>query len=258
MSRPRDDNRLELVARFGPSQVDVAGAANELLELAAILKSGPARVVYELLVPRWPATPYDGFLSSIEIRVRDGSVQILRTSDAIEIQGSAEGLATVAQNIEFLVASQSDPQLAYPATHIHVEYYPEHPFLDSEAEPLTISLGEVKQHPTVTSILKLRTALERIIGPIDSENRGAFFLGERKEICGRCHDLISRIEAFGEGEPRTISHQELEELQRVAVDLRIQLGQALPERLAGSTRPLLKIARHLDDIAAQEHERRDT
>ncbi len=67
---------------------------------------------------------------------------IKRQGETLLMEGSPEALAILAQNIEFLAASQREEGDAQGRDeHTHIEYYDNHPFLSSEAEPLTVCLA---------------------------------------------------------------------------------------------------------------------
>ena len=68
-----------------------------------------------------------------------GPVLIQRDGKDLRIEGSAESLATLAHNVEFLVSCDDGSDgVEEPHQHIHIEYYKDHPYLSREAEPLII------------------------------------------------------------------------------------------------------------------------
>ena len=137
-------DRLAVVARFEfGGGIELEGTAATLLRLAAMLRRVDDGTVCQLTVPAdREARPYDGFLVQLRLEAATGRVRIYRDAKTLRIEGSPEGLETLAQNVEFLVSSATGPEaIQEKHRHVHAEYYEEHPFLSQDAEPLTIVLA---------------------------------------------------------------------------------------------------------------------
>jgi hypothetical protein len=139
---PRPEHReLSIVARFdSEGGIEIEGVAAELRRLSDLLLRGTSESSYSLTVPKPElAAPYDGFLSSMSVMRRGRKARVCRQGDSIRVEGSHEALATLSQNIAFLVEQGAEDRSAVQP-HVHVEFYEGHPFLESDSEPLTVSL----------------------------------------------------------------------------------------------------------------------
>jgi hypothetical protein len=135
---------LHVVARFElEGGVELEGTAEALARLAASLRQVDSCTTHSLTIPGdQDAAPYDGFLSQLCLESIPGPLRIHRDGGTLRLRGSAQALATLAQNIEFLVAPSGGAGRVHgDHQHVHVEYYDDHPFLAKEAEPLTIVLA---------------------------------------------------------------------------------------------------------------------
>lgn len=84
---------------------------------------------------------YDGILKTIQIKVGNSErVRIKHTKDTLEITGSPEKMRVLAKNISFLVNQAQNLMQRPVKDHIHLEYYLNHPLLDSESQPLVINV----------------------------------------------------------------------------------------------------------------------
>ena len=134
---------LQVVARFErEGGIELEGTAEALGRLATLLRRGGADGAHSLTIPTdRAAAPYDGFIAQLRLETTSGRVRIHRDGDTLRIEGSAEALVTLAQNVAFLVSQGgATGSVCDEHRHVHVEYYDNHPFLSQEAEPLTIVL----------------------------------------------------------------------------------------------------------------------
>lgn len=137
------ESLLEVVARHEHAGgIEMEGQSEALLRLAALLAEGDATTTDAFTIPcDRVAAPFDGFLTRLRLRAVRGPVRIRRDGETLCIEGSAEALGILAQNVEFLASSVVGPGDARDQDqHIHLEYYAHHPFLAPEAEPLTVVL----------------------------------------------------------------------------------------------------------------------
>lgn len=133
---------LDIVGSYTTDKsVELAGNASALLELAARLGADEPTKTYVLTVPLIGSpAPYDGFLEAIRIIQRDGPVEISREGKDLVITGSPDNLSALSLDI----SSIPDQTYSGVAPHIHVEYYPGHPYLASSALPMVIALASPK------------------------------------------------------------------------------------------------------------------
>jgi len=126
---------IDIVGRFGKSGVDLEGTAASLLELAGRVEGPLGRQTFELKMPSVPASPYSGYLRSMEIETGEGNVRIQRDDDRICIAGSKEKMRILAKNIASLASQKSD----HSSEHSHIEYFPGHFYLAEGSEPLVVT-----------------------------------------------------------------------------------------------------------------------
>ena len=122
--------------------VELRGSAQALSILVEFLTSGDAAGVRRLEVePGSSPEPYDVFLTAVRVVRVDGATRVGLAGTTLEFSGAQEGLRLLAENIAW-VAEQSGPgSNAESSSHLHVEYYPGHPFLSPDSEPLVVALG---------------------------------------------------------------------------------------------------------------------
>lgn len=84
-----------------------------------------------------PATPYDGFVRTLEVRTGE-LLRLALQSDALVVSGSDASRAWLAEEIVRFARRDVDGG----ATHMHFEAWHEHPFLDQRSEPLVVELIE--------------------------------------------------------------------------------------------------------------------
>jgi len=126
---------IDIVGRFGRSGIDLEGSAMSLLEFAGRVEGLRGRETFGLRMPSAPASPYTGYLRSLEIKVGEGNVHILRDDDRVHIAGSVEKMGILAKNIASLASQESN----HSSEHSHIEYYPGHFYLAEESEPLVLT-----------------------------------------------------------------------------------------------------------------------
>jgi hypothetical protein len=116
------------------TEVLLSAGSADLVRLAAFVRSGQPRVI-RLGVPDTDAAPYDRWLDSVDIRPGEGTLLIAIEDSRLILAGNAACRDTLAYNLEFLASSEEQ------ADHLHVEYYPGHPFLDEHSVPLVLEVG---------------------------------------------------------------------------------------------------------------------
>lgn len=121
---------------------DPEGDPEGLLEVAFLVEGGLGNSCDLPLTPSQESPlPYDAFLNRLEIRISgDRKVSIKRMKDTLQISGSKYKMKIIAKNIRHLVKQAQEEPQAGVRHHSHVEYWPDHPILDSESESLVVGV----------------------------------------------------------------------------------------------------------------------
>jgi hypothetical protein len=131
-----------LIGRYTDDEIELVGDTQSLQWLVTQLVS-KGEVHYEFSRPvDSSAAPYDNFLAALQVSVTDDPVLIILRGSTLEISGGFNGLASVAQNIEFFVNQVRELGAQFAPPHIHIEYFPDHPYLASLSIPLVIIFEE--------------------------------------------------------------------------------------------------------------------
>ena len=119
--------------------LNLCGNVNGLSRLAdTLIDIGKLPAVIVLIRERNPS-PYDGLLEEISIALKpDAKVYIGQEEEKMVISGSQEYLSILADNLRFLVENSISFSLNSEFYHIHIEYYPEHFYLEKESIPLVV------------------------------------------------------------------------------------------------------------------------
>jgi hypothetical protein len=90
---------------------------------------------HELRIGEGEADPYKSWLGRVlvEPNSRDLLLVSIAGSDLI-VAGNERSRSLLARNIEILAGSESHP------SHLHLEHYPGHAFLDPDSVPLIVEL----------------------------------------------------------------------------------------------------------------------
>jgi hypothetical protein len=102
--------------------------------------------VIDLAIPHneGPAQ-YDGFVGQIRVILGDNRVRISLEGAVLSIEGRQAYLSLLAENIASLAADN-----APLGSHLHIEYHPNHYYLEEGSVPLVVELTEVmamRDHP---------------------------------------------------------------------------------------------------------------
>lgn len=115
------------------SGFEVSGDRTALHNLAQVLRRDESPDTAEVwLETGFEAAPYDEFMSRLIVRHDSGRVRVMKESDKVLIKGSPHHLRLFAENIEALADDAEVDQ------HLHIEYYPNHFYLDQSSEPLVV------------------------------------------------------------------------------------------------------------------------
>ena len=114
------------------SELDFSGSATDFSELAQALFYGNGEIVASNeVIP----DPYHSFGSRIVVKTIPGMKVIVAINQQdILITGDAKWLSILAQNVDGLAKDAKAPY------HTHIEFFQDHPYLDSKSCPLVCSL----------------------------------------------------------------------------------------------------------------------
>jgi len=119
---------------------EIRGTIEALAALAELLVANKAgRLIIELIKPQQPAHPYFGFIEKVLIQNEPHKVVVSRRGDTLVITGDDESLSSFAKTIKWLATHTSNTN-----SHLHVDFYPEHPYLEPSSSPLVVSVVEPK------------------------------------------------------------------------------------------------------------------
>jgi hypothetical protein len=123
-----------LVLRHGPTRdTELRGTPAELTHLANLLISGFGSVDLDNVDD---PSPYGRSLSRINVVQTSGPVAMTCAagSDELDIRGGSPQLNVLAANVQGF-ADERDA-----TSHLHIDYFPGHDYLDGSSEPLVIGL----------------------------------------------------------------------------------------------------------------------
>jgi hypothetical protein len=127
---------LSLLHSDSTGEMKISGTRAQLRELARRLRSdGDGRItLYSVSDP----SPYSRSLETIEFCRRSGKVCISLVHDksSLILKGDTESLDVFADNIDEF-ASEADF-----GTHLHIEHYPGHYYLEEGSESLVIAIAD--------------------------------------------------------------------------------------------------------------------
>jgi hypothetical protein len=126
----------DIVGRYTTNEVELEGTPMALLQLAGSLSGPESAAHYTLRVPESAASPWDGYLSAIQIVHNEGMTNIGQQGDILVITGSPESLSVLGENVRF--AAEQGMTDHTPGLHSHIEYYPDNGFLAPSAIPLVV------------------------------------------------------------------------------------------------------------------------
>ncbi len=120
-----------VIGRYSKSdELAIEATSSALGLLARALRNAPSSV--ELVIPpEQDAGPYDGFLVEVVVEPTTGKLRIARRGGTLLISGGDESRAVLAKNIESLAEGTL-------GDHIHVEYHPDHYYLDPSTASLVV------------------------------------------------------------------------------------------------------------------------
>ena len=124
---------LDIVGRYSRNTgFELEGPAPALVALADLLEDSSEPSCRFAGVPR-PAgpEPYEELVDGLIVQRTGGPVRIEKDGADLRLTGDPERLHLLAENLRFLAADDG-------SDHLHLEYHPDHFFLDPSAEPLIL------------------------------------------------------------------------------------------------------------------------
>jgi len=128
---------LLIDARYSPnSGYSLEGSPEALVTLADALESeSGGRFDFDPRVrPAEGPQPYDEFVDGLVLIPGEGAVRIEKQGRLIEVSGAPDKLGILADNIRDLALGS----IPGNSEHMHIEYHPDHYFLDESAEPVMV------------------------------------------------------------------------------------------------------------------------
>jgi hypothetical protein len=115
------------------SEVELSGSADSLREFAARLAEANAATIS--LDSAVGASAYSDWINSISIEPLEAAHTRIGIQDRrLHIAGPTDQLRAIADNVHWLTINSPDT-----GSHLHMEYYDGHPFLEPGSIPLVIT-----------------------------------------------------------------------------------------------------------------------
>jgi hypothetical protein len=130
---------MEIAAAFDHASIEMKGSAESLLKLSEALQSVTAVATFQFIAPASPPNPYDAYAQTLRVVCSEGPLCIGKSEVEISIQGSSESLKILANNISFLARQKADHSAGRLMEHIHIEHYPESPYLKEGSVPMVVT-----------------------------------------------------------------------------------------------------------------------
>ena len=126
-----------LVALYSlENDFEIRGAEDALAALAKLLIVPNTRsLIIELIEPQLTAQPYFGFVNRVLIQHQPHKVIVSRIRDTLLITGDGKSLSLFAESVKWLATQDSNM-----SSHLHVDPYPDHPYLELSSRPLVVSI----------------------------------------------------------------------------------------------------------------------
>ncbi len=124
-------------------EVELRGDVVAMGRIAELLRGrAEEQVRVDLQCADSEATPYDGFLKflDIEIRNEEPRIKVVIERDALRVVGSSDMMKILAENIEMLIDDVKRSGVG--EKHLHIEYHPDHYYLDSSSAPLVLTVEQ--------------------------------------------------------------------------------------------------------------------
>lgn len=127
---------LQVLRADSTAELELSGTRPELRALSRFLRAGRGRCgLHENREP----SPYSRSLAELEFQeTPDSVIRIWVDGSSLKIFGGRAVLDLLADNIEDFASNADVPN------HLHVEYFPGHPYLASDAESLVIAIAMEK------------------------------------------------------------------------------------------------------------------
>ncbi|MFB9356802.1 Imm32 family immunity protein [Actinoplanes nipponensis] len=115
-------------------EMELRGTAAELTDFASLLISGSGSLDLDRV---GDPSPYGRSLSRVNVLLASGPIAVVCSvgSDELEIRGGLPQLNLFATNVRGF-ADDADAM-----SHLHIDYFPGHDYLDESSDPLVIALA---------------------------------------------------------------------------------------------------------------------
>lgn len=146
-----DDGPLErLGGRYASrgdfEDIEIKGTPSGLVSFAESLGSLKGKTILPLRVLSLDEIkPYDSYIAAIELQLSESKVKILREGNVLLISGTREYLAVFADNVSFLAEQVSKEESEGVSSHLHIEFFEDHLWLDPDSRPIVISFSEAPE-----------------------------------------------------------------------------------------------------------------
>jgi len=128
---------LKMIGCFTSNgEVELAADLATLRELLERLSDKALPLSFELYIPATAPAPYDDFLEGLTFRAGDGLLNTEIIGKVLFISGSDENIQALSDDLRWLIEEiESNANLE---RHLHVEYFPDHPYLSPSPVSLVI------------------------------------------------------------------------------------------------------------------------
>jgi hypothetical protein len=116
--------------------VELATDLTTLRELIERLNDKALPQSFKLYIPATAPAPYDDYLEGLAFRAGDGLLNMEVIGKVLFISGSEENIQALSDDIGWLIEEiESNANLE---KHLHLEHYPDHPYLSPSPVSLVI------------------------------------------------------------------------------------------------------------------------
>lgn len=131
---------LRVVGRFTKTgEIEIRGDRQALIKLAKLLVEPHSLSICPFVIPQMLSIEaYDGFIVAAHIVKTEADVRISLHETTLIISGSPKKLKILAENIEWLATQEDSANTREVENHLHIEYHPDHFFLDPETDSLVV------------------------------------------------------------------------------------------------------------------------
>ena len=133
--------KIGLTGRYSdskPKAMNLSGSKNDYKQFVDLIK-GKDSIELALKIPEMPPTPYCGYINTINIEISKSKLRIKGSNLSLIVSGTKDSIELFINNIQSLMTYKARKDTK-PRPHIHVEYYSGSDFIESDSEPLVLTL----------------------------------------------------------------------------------------------------------------------